>query len=203
MFTQIRYFIEDIKRWKINSLKALFYTLFELGIWATLVYRFSRMLFLCPIPVIRIILRIICMFLNVFSEVFLGVRLAANADIGPGLYIGHVGTVLIHHNAKMGSNCNISQGVTVGQKGEGHDDGVPVIGNNVYIGAGAKVVGGITIGNNVWIGANAVRNKEYPQNQVSHYKLNLWDEDYQQSYIVCVVIGGTVHFPGAHHQPAL
>jgi len=164
MFTQIIYFIQDFRRWKINSLRALFYAIFELGIWATLVYRLGRMLFLCPIPIIRIILRIICMFLNIFSEIFLGVRLPSSVEIGPGLYIGHVGAIVFHHNAKIGSNCNISQGVTIGQKGEGHDDSVPVVGNNAYIGAGAKVVGGIAIGNNVWIGANAVVLSDIPDN---------------------------------------
>ncbi|MBF0522914.1 MAG: serine acetyltransferase [Candidatus Omnitrophica bacterium] len=164
MIEQILYFKKDLDRWDIFSLRDIFYTIFELGLWATLVYRLSRFLFLINIPIIKWIFRLICMLLSVFSEMFLGVRLPANVDIGPGLYIGHVGTVIFHHKVKMGMNCNVSQGVTIGQKGEGHDDAVPTIGDNVYIGAGAKVIGGIKVGNNVWIGANAVVLKDIPDN---------------------------------------
>lgn len=162
MFEQIKFLTLDIKRWKIHSFKSIFYALFELGIWATVLYRLSRSLYLMHIPIIQPILNIFCTLLNLLSEIICGVRLPAHVEIGPGLYIGHTGTIVIHHNVKIGKNCNISQGITIGQKGEGHDDSVPVIGNNVYIGAGAKVIGGIKIGNGVWIGANAVVLKDLP-----------------------------------------
>ena len=62
--------------------------------------------------------------------------------------------VVIHSNAEIGENCLIAQQVTVG--GRSKQKNVPRIGNNVYIGAGAKVLGDIVIGDNVVIGANAV-----------------------------------------------
>ena len=86
--------------------------------------------------------------------------------IGPGLYIGHFGGIIVSSAAVIGENCNISHGVTIGAAGTRQRGGVPRIGNNVYIGPGAKVFGRITIGNNVKIGANCVVHKDVPENAV-------------------------------------
>jgi len=90
--------------------------------------------------------------------------LPAQAIIGEGFYIGHFGGIIISPLARIGINCNISQGVTIGISGNGDKRGVPTIGDNVYIGAGAIIIGKITIGNNVRIGANAVVHKDIPDN---------------------------------------
>jgi len=83
--------------------------------------------------------------------------------IGPGLYIEHGFSTIIDAK-RIGANAYINQQVTVGYR---HDDvGHPVIGDNVRIGAGAKVLGGITLGNNVTVGANAVVVKDVPANCV-------------------------------------
>lgn len=73
---------------------------------------------------------------------------------GPGLNIHHYGLVVVNAHAKVGRNCNIQQGVNIGQN-HGKDD-VPTIGDNVYIGPGAKIFGNITIANGVRIGAGSV-----------------------------------------------
>jgi len=65
---------------------------------------------------------------------------------------------------KAGKNLSIGSCVTIGEKGIGHDAGVPVIGDNVYIPTGAVVIGGIRLGNNVKIGANAVVVTDIPDN---------------------------------------
>lgn len=78
---------------------------------------------------------------------------------GPGLSIAHRGTIVINENAIVGENCRIHVCVNIGGF-----DGAPRIGNNVYIGPGAKIYGDIHIGNNVAIGANAVVNKSFPDN---------------------------------------
>jgi serine O-acetyltransferase len=78
--------------------------------------------------------------------------------IGPGLYFQH-GFATIVHAKSIGSNCFINQQVTVGYHGAGK---APVIGNNVSIRAGAKVIGDITIGDNAVIGAGAVVTKSVP-----------------------------------------
>lgn len=79
-------------------------------------------------------------------------------NFGPGLFLGHYGTLVVNKDARIGKNCRCHVGVNIG----GFNGGVPVIGDNVYIGPGAKIFGGITIGNNVRIGANAVVSKDVP-----------------------------------------
>lgn len=74
---------------------------------------------------------------------------------GPGLYIPHIGSVIVNPKATIGENCQINNNVVLGQIG-GY---APVVGDNVYIGPGAVVSGDIYIANNVWIGANAVVTK--------------------------------------------
>ncbi|MCD8007035.1 MAG: serine acetyltransferase [Oscillospiraceae bacterium] len=75
------------------------------------------------------------------------------ADIGKGTFITYHGLgVIINKRAVIGENCRIRQHVTIAA----NDEGVPVIGNNVQIGAGAVLIGKIVIGDNVKIGANAV-----------------------------------------------
>lgn len=84
--------------------------------------------------------------------------------IGEGFFIGHWGTIVVNEKVKIGRNVNISQGVTIGQLNRGKRMGTPVIGNEVYIGPGAKILGNIVVGNNVAIGANAVVLDDVPDN---------------------------------------
>ena len=84
----------------------------------------------------------------------LGISIPHVTQIGSGFYIGHFGGIVVHEDCKIGKNCNISQGVTIGQANRGERAGCPVIGDNVYIGPGAKIFGAITIGSDVAIGAN-------------------------------------------------
>ena len=81
---------------------------------------------------------------------------------GPGLSIGHYGTIVVNGKAKVGKQCRIQADTLIG--GNFGEDGYPVIGDNCYIGAGAKIFGDITIGDNVKIGANAVVNKSFDSN---------------------------------------
>ena len=84
-----------------------------------------------------------------------GAAIPYRASIGPGCQIAHGGNgIVIHPSARIGRNVYICHQVTVG--GTGMTSEVPVIGNDVYLGAGAKVLGAITIGDNSAIGANAV-----------------------------------------------
>ena len=74
--------------------------------------------------------------------------------------------IFISYGAKLGTGCTIFQQVTIGSNtlSGTKNPGAPVIGDNVYIGAGAKIIGGIRIGNNVRIGANCVVTKDIPDN---------------------------------------
>ncbi len=154
-FKQIIFLTTDLKRWKTPSIKERFYNVFEFGIWATILYRMSRMLFLLDIPVVKIVFRLASFLIFKLSEILFKVSIPASVDIGPGLYIGHISSIFFHHTVKAGKNLSVGQGVTIGTRGVGHK-GAPVIGDNVYIGTGAKILGAINIGNNVKIGANAV-----------------------------------------------
>jgi serine O-acetyltransferase len=131
------------------------YHLFEQGIWAIIIYRFGRWVRSVRIPLVNIILKLIAFLLSKIIEITTGISIPASVQIGKGFYIGHFGSMILHADVKMGENCSIGPGIVIGTRGGGRP-GVPILGNNVYIGVGAKILGGITIGNNVKIGANAV-----------------------------------------------
>lgn len=160
---QLTFLLQDLRRWKSYSFEEAFYSFFELGVWATILFRISRALYLIDIPIFKILFRIVAFFIYKFSEIFLGVALSPGINIGPGLYIGHTGLVRIHPEVKIGKNLSIGSGTTIGTKGVGNK-GAPELGDNVYIGLGAKILGKIKIGNNVRIGANAVVVTDIPDN---------------------------------------
>lgn len=85
-----------------------------------------------------------------------GISISPDVSIGTGFYIGHYGGIVVNRDVVIGDNCNISQGVTLGQINRGERAGCPIIGNHVYIGPGAKIIGRIRIGDHAAIGANAV-----------------------------------------------
>lgn len=85
--------------------------------------------------------------------------------VGPGFSISHHGTITISEQAQIGSNCRIHVCVNIGATGP--PLGVPKIRDNVYIGPGAKVFGGIEIADNIAIGANAVVNKSFLEKGIS------------------------------------
>ena len=162
MFTQFKYLYRDLTTWKLSGLKGLFYTFFEGGVWATIAYRINRSFFLIDIPIVKIPIRIICFILFKLSEVFLGISLTPEVDIGPGLHIGHTGLIIINHGVRAGRNLTIAHGVTIGSKGLGKI-GIPTLGDNIFIGSGAKVLGKILVGSNTRIGANAVVISDVPE----------------------------------------
>jgi serine O-acetyltransferase len=88
-----------------------------------------------------------------------GSLLLATADIGPGLFIAHGGTTTLAAE-RIGSNCYVHQGVTIGWDYRGERS--PVIGDGVFIGTGAAILGAITVGDGARIGANAVVLRDVP-----------------------------------------
>ena len=95
-----------------------------------------------------------------------GILISIDTKIGSGFRIGHFGGVVVNSDSIIGKNCTISQGVTLGLAMRGRNRGCPILGDNVYIGPGAKIVGAVKIGNNVAIGANCVVTKDIPDNSV-------------------------------------
>ena len=87
-------------------------------------------------------------------------------NAGPGLYIGHLGRIIIHPDAVLGCNVNLSTGITIGQANRGKKKGTPVIGDDVWIGTNAVIVGNIRIGNDVMIAPGAYVNFDVPDHSV-------------------------------------
>lgn len=98
---------------------------------------------------------------------FFSCDISIETKIGKGLVLPHGGNgIFISRGACIGENCTIFQQVTIGSNTlkESKNKGVPVIGNNVYIGAGAKIIGNVIVGDNVRIGANAIVTLDIPSN---------------------------------------
>jgi len=119
-------------------------------------YSIARRLYLYKIPFIPHLIQ-------TFIRITFGCRVPYTAKIGKNtvLACGGIG-LTIHANSVIGENCRI--GTCVSIVGSKKHVAVPVIGNNVWVGTGAKIVGPVTVGNNVMIGANAVVNKDFPDN---------------------------------------
>lgn len=88
-----------------------------------------------------------------------GVGLPFDAKIGGGFIMFHTSCIFINQNAVVGKNCSLMQGVTIGGA---RGKGAPVIGDNVVLSAGCKVIGNVKVGNNVFVGANAVVVSDIP-----------------------------------------
>ena len=105
-------------------------------------------------------------FTSQLGRFFTGIEIHPGAKIGKRLFIDHGIGVVIGETATIGNDCIIYHGVTLGGTGKDKGKRHPDIGNNVMIGAGAKVLGPIKIGDNVRIGANAVVLKNVSENKV-------------------------------------
>lgn len=105
----------------------------------------------------------------------LSVRLGFSVPLnvfGPGLNIVHYGLLVVNPNARVGANCRVHSGVNIGGSAGFYslDEAAklsPIIGDNCYIGPGAKIFGPVLIGNDCAIGANAVVNRSFPENRLT------------------------------------
>ncbi len=95
-----------------------------------------------------------------------GIELNQRTQIGYGLRLPHKGNIVIHPLAVIGNNCEIMQGVTIGNNFIKDRDAVARIGNEVTLCAGSKIIGHVTIGNNVIVGANAVVTHDCADNTI-------------------------------------
>jgi len=135
------------------------------GVHAVIVLRFGQYLKTAPV-IVRLFLEPLYLLLSHRMRSKWGINIPRSVEVGPGLYIGHSGGIVIAGDAKLGSSINLSHDVTIGVSGQGSQRGIPIIGDDVYIAPGAKIFGKISIGNNVKIGANAVIHKDIPDNSV-------------------------------------
>ncbi len=94
-----------------------------------------------------------------------GLEIKTETQLGEGFLMIHPYNITIVTGAKLGRNVNMLKGSTVG-KSEGKHPGIPIIGNDVYIGLNSTVIGGITVGDDVLIGPNTVVNQDVPSHSV-------------------------------------
>lgn len=94
------------------------------------------------------------------------IEISCFVKIGKGLYLGHPYGITINADTVIGENCNIHRGVLLGQENRGKRRGTPVIGDNVWIGINACVVGNIHIGNDVLIAPNSFVNCDVPDHSI-------------------------------------
>ena len=100
---------------------------------------------------------------NILGEK-LGIEIYDNC-FDSGLHIFHSSNIVVHNHATIGKNCKLHGDNCIGNNGI--DQSAPIIGNNVDIGVGAKIIGGITIGNNITIGANAVVTRSFVEDGIT------------------------------------
>jgi serine O-acetyltransferase len=157
-----RYFALDSSNGNPSILEKIRIVIGTPGLQAILVYRFGswvdRKLRFAPL---RIPAKLLYLFLDKLCIICWGIHIHIGAQIDGGLYIGHYGGILIGP-VKMGNDCNIAHGVTIGQRAGSGLASVPTIGNRVWIGAGCILFGGIKIGDGVTIGPLTVVGRNVP-----------------------------------------
>lgn len=136
------------------------------GFWVMIVYRLGRWRYGIQKGWVRKPFSLIYKFLYKVVQVLTGIEFPCEVEIGRNFRIDHFSGIVVSGYAKFGDNCIIRNGVTVGLRHTEHPV-APQIGDNVDIGAGAKVLGDITVGDNVVIGANAVVITDVPRNSVA------------------------------------
>lgn len=111
--------------------------------------------------------------IGLFSRLFLkrlkwkyGIQIPILTKIGKGFHLNHFGGIVINQGVVVGENCNVSQGITLGNVSRGKRKGCPTIGDRVWIGANSVVVGKINIGNDVLIAPLTYVNFDVPDNAV-------------------------------------
>jgi serine O-acetyltransferase len=115
---------------------------------------------------LRTIAKAVYLVANRGAEAFTRISIAPRASIGPGLYLDHVGGIIVGDGVVIGSDCTLSHDVTLGVAGRTRR-GSPHLGDRVFFAPGAKAFGPITIGSDATIGANAVVTRSVPDRSVS------------------------------------
>jgi serine O-acetyltransferase len=157
VFAAIREQIDTIFREDPAATSVLEIFLCYPGFHAILFHRFSHRLYKAGVPILP-------RFLSQVSRFFTGIEIHPGARIGRRFFIDHGMGVVIGATTEIGDDVLLYQGVTLGGTGNEQGKRHPTLGNNVVVGTGAKVLGGISIGNNVKIGAGSVVVHPVPDN---------------------------------------
>lgn len=164
--TFLQLIVSDYKKYKKYGGNFVTIIFFTQGFWAIAQYRLAHSVYKMRVPIVKQVLQVVMLLWQKGIEIATGISIPASAKIGHSFYIGHFGGVILNAKANIGNNCNISQGVTIGVSGQGEKRGVPVIGNDVYIGANAVLAGKISLQNNAVIGACSLVTTDVEENAV-------------------------------------
>lgn len=151
----IRSDIESVKKRDPAARSTLEILLTYSGLHAVLMYRVSHFLYTKK-------LYTMARCISQFARLLTGIEIHPGAKIGKGFFIDHGSGVVIGETAEIGDNCLVYQGVTLGGTGKDKGKRHPTLGNNVMVGAGARVLGPFKVGDNAKIAANAVVLEEVP-----------------------------------------
>jgi len=151
-------FFRSIKKRDPAARHFLQIILFYPGVHALFFYRIARFFYVIKL---KLIAEMIMFFVRLFTQI----EIHPGAKIGKRLFIDHGSGVVIGQTTVIGDDCTIYQGVTLGGRGTGPGKRHPTLGNNVLIGTGSKVLGGITLGDNVKVGANTVVLTDVPNDK--------------------------------------
>ena len=157
MFKKLRYDLNAIKDRDPAARNKLEIFFLYPGLWAVIFHRWSHFFHTHH-------MRFIGRWISQSARALTGIEIHPGATIGKGLLIDHGMGVVIGETAEIGDNCTIDQGVTLGGTGKDTGKRHPTIGNNVLIGAGAKILGPFKVGDGAKIAANAVVLSEVPDN---------------------------------------
>jgi GT2 family glycosyltransferase/serine acetyltransferase len=136
------------------------------GFWVMIIYRFGRWRYTIRNRFVRKPFSLAYKVFYKIVQILTGIELPCEVELGQNFRIDHFGEIIISGFASFGDNCVIRNGVTVGLR-RVDEPAAPKVGNNVDIGAGAKLLGPIIVGDNVAIGANAVVLKDVPPNAIA------------------------------------
>lgn len=133
------------------------------AVWSIACYRLGHWVYVeKPNILLRLPLKLVSFVFTLFCVVFMEMDIDPQAEIGGGLYIGHIGGVHINPGAVLGRNCDLAHRVTIGASAMGRK-GLPVLGDDVYIGTGATLVGKIKVGKGAKIAANTLVMTNVPE----------------------------------------
>lgn len=154
---------KKIKQSKSAGAKLNFAVCFERGAMAVVVYRFGRFVRATRIPVLRQLLGAIYYALFYLTQMFTGISIQSYAKVGPRFVVNNFSGIFVLAES-IGADFTVCEGVTVGNiRGKSR---LAIIGNNVYLEPGCKVLGDITIGDNVVVRANSLVLSDVPSNSL-------------------------------------
>lgn len=156
-------FVEDHG---LSSWPSLFKLFLVVEYWAVLYFRLCEYCAEKP-TILRRVFRLFLALGKPFVEGFTSCRLRHGAIIDGGLLLHHSMGVAIAVGAKVGRNCTMFSGVTIAHKANGKSSGAPVIGDNVKLMAGCKILGNVVLGDNVIVGANSVVLTDVPAGAIA------------------------------------